>query len=85
VRSRPPAALACQISTRLFFTGRPSPSSTRPVTMMLSPQGLARVLAGQVVVELSDGATPVGGPVVSERVLGRMISGFFGALRRVAT
>jgi hypothetical protein len=52
--------------------------------MMLSPQGLARVLAGQVVVELSDGATPVGGPVVSERVLGRMISGFFGALRRVA-
>jgi hypothetical protein len=25
------------------------------------------------------------GPVVSERVLGRMISGFFGALRRLAT
>jgi hypothetical protein len=50
------------------------------------PQGLACVLASQVVIQLPYRVAPVGaGPVVSESVLGRMMSGFFGALRRVAT
>jgi hypothetical protein len=42
------------------------------------------MLAGQVVIQLSNRVAPEGGPVVSERVLGRIMSGFFGALSRVA-
>jgi hypothetical protein len=48
------------------------------------PQRLIRMLAGQVVIQLSNRVAPEGGPVVSERVLGRIMSGFFGALSRVA-
>jgi hypothetical protein len=48
------------------------------------PQRLIRMLAGQVVIQLSNRVAPEGGPVVSERVLGRIMSGFFGALSRVS-
>ena len=49
------------------------------------PQWLARVLAGQIVIQLAYRVATEGGTVVSESVSGRMRSGFFGALRRVAT
>jgi hypothetical protein len=43
------------------------------------------VLAGQIVIQLAYRVATEGGPVVSESISGRMRSGFFGALRRVAT
>jgi hypothetical protein len=67
------------VANRVTVAVEHSPRDDDPL-----PQRLIRMLAGQVVIQLSNRVAPEGGPVVSERVLGRIMSGFFGALSRVA-
>jgi hypothetical protein len=67
------------VANRVAVAVEHSPRDDDPL-----PQRLIRMLAGQVVIQLSNRVAPEGGPVVSERVLGRIKSGFFGALSRVA-
>ncbi len=78
-----PAALACQISSSVSGTGRPSLSSTRPVTMIRSPSGCP---ACWVVRSASAGATrpaPSSGPVISVSRCRISTGGWCGARSRV--
>jgi hypothetical protein len=56
-----------------------------PVTMILSPKGSPSCWRVRSWASSPTGPRAYAGPVVSERVFGRMMSGAFGALSRVET
>ena len=78
-----PPAFACQTSTSVFRTGRPSPSSTRPCTMIRWPWGSSACWRVRSWSSSPTRPSPSSGPVVSVSDRGNVTSGRAGARRRV--
>jgi protocatechuate 3,4-dioxygenase beta subunit len=77
------AAFACQISISVLGMGRPSSSTTMPVTMMRSPSGSPLCWRVRSVSFAVTGSCPYIGPVSSDSVCGMTISGRLGDRRIV--